>query len=124
MTRTMPKIPLRKTPPRKAAFNKFGFGAMALYAVGLVATVLGVYGINLSTVMNKWNESERLRAQARHGQMLIGTEDRTQCRALRFDNQTSQITGESLVPCTDRRATDSMAPAASMSVFRNGFNNR
>ena len=83
----------------------------------------GVYGINLSTVMNKWNESERLRAQAQHGQMLVGTADRTQCRALQFDNQTSQLTGETLVPCTDRRATDSM-PEASINVLRNGFNNR
>jgi hypothetical protein len=117
----MAKIPLRK--PRKPPFNKFGLGAIALYAAGLVATVLGVYGINLSTVMNKWNESERLRAQAQNGRMLIGTADRTQCRAVRFDNQTSQITGESLVECTDRRAIDA-SPEASMKVFSKGFSNR
>jgi hypothetical protein len=124
MTRTMPKIPLRKTPVRKPPFNKFGLGAIALYAVGLVAAVLGVYGINLSSVMNKWNESDRLRTQAQNGRMLIGTADRTQCRAVRFDNHTSQITGESLVECTDRRATDNVSPEASFSVFSKGFNNR
>jgi hypothetical protein len=120
----MPKIPLRKPRARKPPFNKFGLGAMALYTVGLVVTVLGVYGINLSSVMNKWNESDRLRAQAQHGRMLIGTADRTQCRAVRFDNQTSQITGESLVECTDRRATDSTSPEASFTTFSKGFNSR
>jgi hypothetical protein len=120
----MPKTPLRNTRARKPPFNKFGLGAIALYLVGLVGTGLGVYGINLSTIMNKWNESERQRAQAQAGRMLIGTADRTQCRAVRFDNHTSQITGETLVECTDRRATDSSSPEASFTTFSKGFNSR
>ena len=120
----MPTIPLRKPRSRKAAFDKFGLGAIALYAVGVTVVACAVYGINLSTVINKFNESERLRAQAQRGEMLIGTEDRTQCRSLRFDNHTSQITGDTLVACSTQRATDSRSAGGTFSGFRDGFTKR
>ncbi len=120
----MAKTPLRDTRARKAPFNKFGLGAIALYATGLVVVACAVYGINLSTIINKWNESERLRAQSQNGRMLIGTADRTKCRALRFDNTTSHITGESLVECSDRPATNGASSEGSYSIFRDGFAKR
>ncbi|HEX4555244.1 MAG TPA: hypothetical protein VH249_14730 [Xanthobacteraceae bacterium] len=120
----MPNIPLRKPRARKAAFDKFGLGAIALYAGGVIVVACAVYGINLSTVINKFNESERLRAQAQRGQIMVGTEDRTQCRVVRFDNQTSQITGESLVACTERRATDSRSSESTLNGFRDSFTKR
>src|ERR1700730_13177011 len=95
----MSNIPLRKARTRKPAFDKFGLSAIALYAAGIVVVAGAAYGINLSAVINKFNESERLRAQAQRGEMLVGTEDRTQCRSVRFDNHTSQITGDHLVAC-------------------------
>jgi hypothetical protein len=119
----MPNIPLRKSRSRKAAFDKFGLGAIALYIVGFIVVACAVYGINLSTVINRFNESERLRAQAQRGEMLIGTEDRTQCRSVRFDNQTSQITGETLVACSEQRATD-RSPESTLNGFRDSFSKR
>ena len=120
----MSNIPLRKARTRKPAFDKFGLGALALYAAGVVVVACAVYGINLSAVINKFNESERLRTQAQRGEMLIGTEDRTQCRSLRFDNHTSQITGDTLVACSTQRATDSRSAGSTLSGFRDGFAKR
>jgi hypothetical protein len=120
----MSNIPLRKSRTRKPAFDKFGLGAIAIYVVGFIVVACAVYGINLSTVINKFNESERLRAQAQRGEMLIGTEDRTQCRSLRFDNHTSQITGDTLVACSAQRATDSRSAGSTLSGFRDGFTKR
>jgi len=120
----MSNIPLRKARTRKPAFDKFGLGAIALYVAGVVVVACAVYGINLSAVINKFNESERLRAQAQRGEMLIGTEDRTQCRSVRFDNHTSQITGETLVACSAQRATDSRSAGSMLSGFRDGFAKR
>ena len=120
----MSNIPLRKSRTRKPAFDKFSLGAIALYAAGIVVVACAVYGVNLSTVINKFNESERLRAQAQRGEMLIGTEDRTQCRSVRFDNHTSQITGETLVACAAQRATDSRSAGSTLSGFRDGFTKR
>jgi hypothetical protein len=120
----MSNIPLRKARAKKPAFNKFGFGAIALYVVGVIVVACAVYGINLSTIINKFNESERLRAQAQRGEMLIGTEDRTQCRSLRFDNHTSQITSDTLVACSTQRATDSRSAGSTLSGFRDGFTKR
>jgi hypothetical protein len=120
----MSSIPPRKPPPRKPAFDKFGLGAIALYVAGVVVVAGAAYGINLSAVINKFNESERLRAQAQRGQMMVGTEDRTQCRVVRFDNQTSQITGESLVACTERRALDGRSSESTLNGFRDSFSKR
>jgi hypothetical protein len=120
----MSNIPLRKAKARKPAFNKFGLGAIALYVAGVIAVACAVYGINLSAVINKFNESERLRAQARRGEMLIGTEDRTQCRSVRFDNHTSQITGETLVACNPQRATEGRSAGSTLNGFRESFSKR
>jgi hypothetical protein len=120
----MSNIPLRKARTRKPAFDKFGLSAIALYVAGVVVVAGAAYGINLSAVINKFNESERLRAQAQRGEMLIGTEDRTQCRSLRFDNHTSQITGDTLVACSPQRATDSRSAGSTLSGFRDGFAKR
>lgn len=120
----MRKTSLRKTQTRKASFNKFGLGAIALYIGGLIVVVCAIYGINLSTVLNKWNESERMRARLQTGRMVIGTEDRMQCKTLRFDNRTSQITGETLVGCADLPAATVVSPEGAFSGFRDGFNNR
>ena len=56
--------------------------------------------------------------------MLIGTEDRTQCRSVRFDNHTSQITGETLVACTAQRATESRSAGSTLNGFRDSFGKR
>ncbi len=110
--------------PRKPqkSFNKFGYGALALYATLVVALALGVYGINITSVIMDQNRSERARAQVQSGRMLVTTDDRTQCRSIRFDNETAELGRETLVDCEVRRGSQS--GGGSFSFFRDGFNKR
>ena len=102
--------------PKKQSFDKLGYGAMALYVslVGLVG--LGVYGINISSLMMDQTRSDRVREQVKTGRMLIGTEDRTQCRSIRFNNETVELSNETLTEC-DRIGSGS----SSFSIVRDGF---
>ncbi|HEY2137079.1 MAG TPA: hypothetical protein VGH49_14400 [Xanthobacteraceae bacterium] len=107
---------------RKMTFDKFGYGALALYGVGLVAMALAIYGLNLASVVAGLTDSNRARAQLQTGRMLVRTEDRTQCRSLRFDNKTSNITDETLTECGEQSNPLAAPPAdGSYSVFREGF---
>jgi hypothetical protein len=108
--------------PKKRKFAKLGYGALALYASGLGAVALALYGINVSNIMMEQNRSERVREQVRTGRMLVGTEDRTQCRSLRFDNDTAELSHETLVEC-DRSATAGSG-GGSFDALRNGFMKR
>ena len=105
--------------PKKQSFDKLGYGAMALY-VSLIAVVgLGVYGINVSGLMMEQNRSDLARARVQTGRMLIGTEDRTQCRSIRFSNETVELGHETLTEC-DRITTGSQ----SFGMVRDGFTKR
>jgi hypothetical protein len=108
------------TRTRKTTFNKLGYGMLALYAAGIAAAALGVYGFN-ETGIFMGGDSERVRAKAQTGQMLIGAEDRVQCRSIRFNNETAQLSAETLTECSDRPGARS---GGSFSVFRDGFVNR
>ncbi len=108
--------------PKKRKFDKLGYGALALYASGVGAVVLAVYGINVSSIIREQNRSDRVREEVRTGRMLVGTEDRTQCRSMRFNNDTAELSNETLVEC-DRGATAGSA-GGSFDTLRNSFKNR
>ena len=106
--------------PQKG-FDKFGYGALALY-VSLVAVVgLGVYGINVSTIRMDQSRSDRARAQMQSGRMVVITEDRTQCRSIRFNNETAELSRETLIDCDGQIGSDS---GGSFNIFRDGFTKR
>ena len=109
---------------RKSRINKFGYGALALYAFAIVLTGLGIYGINLSTLMARLNESERIRAQMRTGSMTIVTKDREQCVTYRFDNVTSEVTAEKMVECEGTLGPEGNKNSGSFNIFQRGFQNR
>jgi len=101
-------------------FDKLGYGALALY-VSLMAVVgLGVYGINFTTVIMDQNRSDRARAQVQSGRMVVTTEDRTQCRSIRFNNETAELGRETLIDC-DGIGLNS---GSSFSIIRDGFTKR
>ena len=106
--------------PRKG-FDKFGYGALALYVSLLAVVGLGVYGINLSSGITDRNRSERAREQMQTGRMVIITEDRTQCRTLRFNNETAELSRETLIDCDPKLGTSS---DGSFSIIRDGFMKR
>ncbi len=109
------------TPNKKKGFDKLGYGALALY-VSLVAVVgVGVYGINLSTVIMDQNRSDRAREKVRNGRMLVISQDRTQCRSVRFNNETAELGSETMIDCDPNNlATD----GGSFSIIRDGFMKR
>src|SRR4051812_26209878 len=96
----MPQKPQKK-------FDKLSYGALALYVALMGVMALGVYGINASSVMMDQNRSARARAQVQSGRMVVITEDRTQCRSIRFNNETAELGRETLVDCDGRIGTDS-----------------
>jgi hypothetical protein len=106
---------------RKSEFNKLGYGALALYAVLLVAMALGIYGFNVTSVIMDQDRSDRTRAQVRTGRVLLTSADRSQCRSIRFDNETAELSRETLVECD---SVGGVGSGSSFSVFRNGFVNR
>ena len=105
----------------KARFNKLGYGALALYAALVGVVALAVYGINVTGLIMDQSRSERARAQVKTGRMLVTTEDRTQCRSIRFNNETAELSRETLAECDSKLGSDS---GGSFGVFRDGFMNR
>jgi hypothetical protein len=110
----MPQKPKKK-------FDKLGFGALALYVAVMVVLGGAVYGVNVSTIMMSLNRSDRARAQLQSGHMVIITEDRTQCRTVRFNNETAELSRETLTDCEGRIGSGT---GGSYSIFRDGFSNR
>jgi hypothetical protein len=82
---------------------------------------LGVYGINVSSMITDQNRSDRTRAQLQSGRMVVITEDRTQCRTMSFNNQTAELGRETLVDCDGRIGSGS---GGTYSTFRDGFSSR
>jgi hypothetical protein len=64
------------------------------------------------------DRSDRTRAQVRTGRVLLTSADRSQCRSIRFDNETAELSRETLVDCSD------LESGGSFGFFRNGFMNR
>jgi hypothetical protein len=112
---------MARTGTKKYGFNKFGHGALALYATMVVVAALGVYGFNETSLVMSQSNSDRARAKAKTGRMVIGTEDRVQCRSLHFNNETQELSAETLAEC-DQRSMGS--PGGSFGMFRDGFVNR
>ena len=108
---------------RKSRFNLFGYGAIALYVSLLVVATAGVYGFSVSNLMMSLRSDEQKRAQMRTGHIVITTEDRTQCRSLSFNNETSELSKETVLDCDDARANNRSANG-SFGLFRNGFLSR
>jgi hypothetical protein len=109
-------------PPkkRKSQFHKFGYGALAIYAVGMILMAGSVYGLSLTNLLMKLNATERSREAARTGRMVFATPDRMGCRSFRFDNQTSELGTETVSDCDEQRGPDLRPPP----TVRDGFNNR
>jgi len=101
-----------------------GYGVVVLYGSLIALLGLGIYGFNVSSVLMGQNASERARAQVRTGRMLVTTADRTQCRSMRFNNETAEMSAETLIECDSRPITSEFAPGASLGIFRDGFVNR
>ena len=106
----------------KKRFDKLGVGALALYVALMGCMVLAVYGINVTSVIMDQNRSDRERAQMQNGRMLITTADRTQCRSLRFDNETAEFGRETLIDCDPARLGPDTT--SSFGGLRDGFNKR
>jgi hypothetical protein len=109
--------------PSRSRFNKFGYGALALYALAIVVTALGVYGINVTSIVMSQSTSDRAREKVKTGRMVIGTDDRTQCRSLHFNNETQELSAETLAEC-DLRLGSTGSSGGSFGIFRDGFVNR
>jgi hypothetical protein len=112
-------LPMAQKPRKR--FDKLSYGVLALYVAVMLVLGLAVYGINLSTVIMDRNRSDRARAQMQSGRMVIVTEDRTQCRTLRFNNETAELSRETLVDCDPKLGVDS---DGSFGVIRDGFMKR
>ena len=113
--------------PRKAQksrYDKFGYGAFALYVSLLAVVVLGVYGVNITSFIMDQTKSDRARAQVKTGRMLINTGDRVECRSLRFDNETVELSRETLIDCESKLGSDDQGSGGSFSIFHDGFVNR
>ena len=106
--------------PRKR-FDKLSYQALALYVAVMLVLGLAVYGINATSLMMDQNRSARDRARVQSGRMVIVTEDRTQCRTLRFDNDTAELGRETMIDCDPKLGTGS---DGSFSVIRDGFMKR
>ncbi len=108
---------------KKKGFDKLGYGALALYAAGVGAVALAVYGINVSTAMMDQNRSAVARAKVQTGRMLMTTADRTQCRTMSFNNETVEFGREALIDCDPNTiATD--PGGSTFSTIRDGFMKR
>jgi hypothetical protein len=107
------------TKPKKP-FDMLGYGALAIYVALMAGMGLALYGINVTSLIMDQNRSERERAERQNGRMVITSADRTQCRSLRFDNETSQLSRETLIDCD----AAGLGPGSSFGVLRDGFNKR
>ncbi len=114
---------MAQTQKRRPGVNRFGYGALALYAVGILTMALGVYGINVSSLIGRLHETEQMRTQMRSGRMVVVTGDREQCRTYHFDNMTSEVTAEKLVECENALSPDGKG-SGSFNIFQRGFQNR
>src|SRR5262245_9667151 len=107
---------------RKTGFSMLGYGAMALYASLIVAVALGVYGYNVTSMMVSQSSSDRARAAVRTGRMVITTGDRVQCRSMRFNNETAELSAETLVECDARPITrEGSSDGGYFNAVRSGF---
>src|SRR5215813_10233813 len=100
------KIPSKTAKKRASQFNKFGYGALAVYAIGMILFAGSVYGLSLTNLLMKLNATERAREAARTGRMVFATPDRMGCRSYRFDNQTAELGRETVADCDDERGPD------------------
>lgn len=107
---------------RKTSFEKLGYGVLALYAAGLVGVALGVYGYNVTSLIMTQSQSEQARAQVRTGRMVISSRDRVQCRSIQFNNETAEVSAETIVDCEPQLRP--RARSGSFGIFRDGFVNR
>ncbi len=114
---------MANTKARKTGLNLLGYGAIALYVSFLAMVAAGVYGFNLSNLLAMIHKSEQTREQLRTGRMVTGTEDRTQCRSVKFNNETSELSDETVADCDVMLGTE-RRPGGSFGIFRNGFVNR
>jgi hypothetical protein len=106
----------------KKRFDKLSYGALAIYVALLGALGLGVYGVNFTSLMMDKNRSDRDRSMVQNGRMVITTEDRSQCRSIRFDNDTAELGRETLIDCDAARLGPDTG--SSFGVLRDGFNKR
>jgi len=118
---TAPAVRWMIEKPRKK-FDKLSFGALALYVALMGVMALGVYGINATSLMMDQSRSERARAQLQTGRMVIVTEDRTQCRTTRFNNETAELGRETMIDCDSKLGVDT--GNGSFSIIRDGFMKR
>ena len=106
--------------PRKR-FDKLSYQALALYVAVMVVLGLAVYGINATSLMMDQSRSNLARAQMQSGRMVIVTEDRTQCRTLRFNNETAELSRETLIDCDPKLG---VGADGSFGAIRDGFMKR
>jgi hypothetical protein len=109
--------------PKKKSFDKLGYGALALYVSLLGLMTLGVYGVNVSGAFMDQTRSDRVRAQVQTGRMLVTTPDRTQCRAMHFNNDTAEFGRETLIDC-DANNVATHPGGSAFSTIRDGFMKR
>jgi hypothetical protein len=106
---------------QKRRFNLLGYGAIALYVSLLGLLAAGVYGFNMTSVMLLLQTNEQKRELLRNGHMTIIGDDRTQCRSMHFDNQTSELTAEKVIDCDDAKAAEEHGGGGSYGMFRRSF---
>jgi hypothetical protein len=111
------------TKKHKPESNRFGYGALALYALGILAMALGIYGINVSSLVARLHETERMREQMRSGRMVVITKNREDCRTYRFDNVTADVTAEKMVDCENVLPPDGKN-SSGFGMFQRGFHDR
>jgi len=121
------KTPIKISTKKHASqFNKFGYGALVIYAVGMILVAGSVYGLSVTSLMQKFNQAERAREAARTGRMVFATPDRMGCRSYRFDNQTAELGRETTADCDEQRGPD-LRPSTGSGSFgaaSDSFNNR
>ena len=112
---------MAEKPEKKKGFDKLGYGALALYASAVAVMGLGVYGINMSTAMMDQTRSDRAREQVKTGRMVVSTADRSQCRSIRFDNETAELGRETVMDCD---VSIDPQGGSHFSIIRDGFTKR
>jgi uncharacterized protein HemX len=106
----------------KKRLDKLSYGALALYIALLGALGLGVYGVNFTSLLVDKNRSERERSAVQNGRMVIVSSDRSQCRSLRFDNDTAELGRETLMDCDAAKVE--AESGSYFNTIRDGFNNK
>jgi hypothetical protein len=107
---------------RTSTLQKFGYGLLVLYAGGIVALAVAVCA-DLPGLFRGRNGEDQRRAEMQNGRMLILSPDRGQCRSIRFNNETAQLSAETLTDCSDQRDPD-VRSGGVYGAFRNGFAGR